>query len=273
MKFEKVEISPDLAKQYLKRNAGNRPLDKSITNYYADQMGDGEWVTDTGEPIKFDISDRLVDGQHRLNAVILHGKPMSFWVCWGVPKEAFLALDKGKKRTAADNFAIRGIKNHNEVSATVGAYLKIKSNFFDTNKVMASRTGITDVKILAEYNRRSDFWQTNVNKCKVYYKAFHHTLSHSLIGSFYAYFYELAPNKVDEFFEKLCFGINLVGKKDPLFVLRNILQEAMKDKKNSLKPTYRAALIIKAWNLFRQGNNNVGAITWKPLNEKFPIAC
>lgn len=272
MQFEQIEITPELAKQYLKRNAGNRPLDKNIVNHYSDQMVDGQWVADTGEAIKFDVADRLVDGQHRLQAVILYGKGITFWVCRGVPKEAFLALDKGKKRSLGDNFSIREIKNANQVSAVVNSYLKIQNSHFDTDKTVASRSGITDGKVLEEYNKRPEFWQNLTNKCSTYCSGFNRTISISLIGSFYAHFYALAPNDVDRFFEKLCFGIGIDGKKDPIYVLRHILQDDKANKKGKIKPTYRAAIIIKAWNLFRQNNNNVGLITWKIDKEKFPIA-
>jgi hypothetical protein len=70
-------------------------------------MASGEWHL-THQGIAFDELGNLVDGQHRLLAVIESGVPTRFWVFNGVSREAMIAIDMGKTRSAVDAFAFLG---------------------------------------------------------------------------------------------------------------------------------------------------------------------
>lgn len=59
-----VEVSPELASEWLKGNDFNRKLSPTITSRYADEMKNNRWAF-TGDSIKFDSDGTLLDGQHR----------------------------------------------------------------------------------------------------------------------------------------------------------------------------------------------------------------
>lgn len=66
----KVEtITPDIAKTMLGENVNNRRISHDNVNMFAREMRNGEWRFN-GEAIKFSKDGRLLDGQHRLLAVI-----------------------------------------------------------------------------------------------------------------------------------------------------------------------------------------------------------
>lgn len=86
---------------------------------YAEAMLRGEWTL--AEAIKFDTDQELIDGQHRLMAVVLAAegplpsgqtpKPdivVPFLVTYDMPKDAAQHLDTGLKRTIADQLQMRG---------------------------------------------------------------------------------------------------------------------------------------------------------------------
>jgi len=85
---------------------------------YVSAMIEGEWLYN-GEAIKFDRDGRLVDGQHRLEAVVKANKPIAFLVIRGLDPEVFKTIDTGKKRSAGDVLAIKGVKNPNAVGAAM----------------------------------------------------------------------------------------------------------------------------------------------------------
>jgi len=102
-----VLITPEMAEQLLARNPRNRRIVPSRVSAYASQMKSGSWKL-THQGIAFDQHGNLVDGQHRLHAVIASGVAIRFWVFEGVPRESMIAIDVGKSRTADDAFYLLG---------------------------------------------------------------------------------------------------------------------------------------------------------------------
>lgn len=70
MRVETIHMTPELAAKMLANNVGNRALRKTTVRAYAADMKAGEWRC-THQPIAQNASGQLVDGQHRLSAVIL----------------------------------------------------------------------------------------------------------------------------------------------------------------------------------------------------------
>lgn len=86
MKTEVIEITPEVARVYLKQNTNNRNLIKRKLAQYAKDMKEGRWVLN-GEPIQFDDSGELINGQHRLNACIRSNSAFTTLVVFGVSGE------------------------------------------------------------------------------------------------------------------------------------------------------------------------------------------
>ncbi|KMV19641.1 hypothetical protein ACT17_06275 [Mycolicibacterium conceptionense] len=113
----KVEtITPERAAELLEANTTNRPLSTGTVQTFADAMRRGEWrVTHQGIAVGSD--GVLVDGQHRLAAVIEAGVPVDLTVFTDVDPTTFGVLDIGKRRNAADALAIEGEKNTTQLAA------------------------------------------------------------------------------------------------------------------------------------------------------------
>lgn len=109
------QITPEVAEHYLKANRSNRPISRGIVAGYVEAMRAGDWLLN-GESIKFDWDGRLVDGQHRLAAIVAAKRAIAFGVIRDLDPEVFKTLDIGKKRTAADVLAIRHVYNPNAVA-------------------------------------------------------------------------------------------------------------------------------------------------------------
>src|SRR5881275_2327319 len=111
-------ITPTKAAEYLDRNTANRPLSARTVKDFAQAMRRGEWRV-THQGIAFDTTGALVDGQHRLAAIVEADIPVEVTVFTEVPEGAFDVLDTGKRRNAADVLAIEGEKSAIMLAAMV----------------------------------------------------------------------------------------------------------------------------------------------------------
>lgn len=91
-------ITPEKAKEYLLTQENNRNINDKRVADYANRMGRGEWKL--GQPITFDEWGCLIDGQHRLKAIIRYGEPVEFSVLTGLPSESKAVFDIGQQRNA-----------------------------------------------------------------------------------------------------------------------------------------------------------------------------
>lgn len=111
-------ISPKRASELLDANTANRPLSRSTVRSFAAAMRRGDWLV-THQGIAFDRNGVLVDGQHRLAAIIEADQPVELTVFTDVDPDSFDVLDTGKKRNAADVLAIEGEKSTTLLAAMV----------------------------------------------------------------------------------------------------------------------------------------------------------
>jgi hypothetical protein len=111
-------ITPSKAADMLELNRANRPLSRSVVRAFAEAMERGDWMV-THQGIAFDGNGVLVDGQHRLAAVIEADMPVEMTVFTEVEDDTFDVLDTGKRRNAADVLAIEGEKSSPTLAAMV----------------------------------------------------------------------------------------------------------------------------------------------------------
>ena len=111
MVIEKRLITPAIAALMLQKNEGNRRVRKDVVDKYANEMLNGRWMENTGETIKIAKDGTLVDGQHRLLALMQSGVQLNMHVCTDMDKEVFHKIDQGAVRNGGDIFQIAGIKS------------------------------------------------------------------------------------------------------------------------------------------------------------------
>ena len=108
------KITPELASEYLGKNTNNRTIRSGRVDELSGVMSRGEWML-THQGIAFAKNGELIDGQHRLLAVVKSGVTVEMMVTRGCSPETFKALDLHSKRTVGDIFHIT-----KEYSAALG---------------------------------------------------------------------------------------------------------------------------------------------------------
>lgn len=108
METKIMVITPDLAKKWLATNNQNRPIRMRRVEALARDMLSGNFVT-THQGIAFDEDGHLIDGQHRLTAIVFSGVSCKMTVTTGVPRECMFAVDNGAARDVRDFIAINNL--------------------------------------------------------------------------------------------------------------------------------------------------------------------
>lgn len=248
-------ITPMKALEYLETNAGNqRNVTASHELHLRQQMKAGQWQM-TGEPIIFDSDGRLVDGQHRLRALVSADVTLDFMVVRGVESESFMVMNRGKTRTAGNIFAIHGVKSANAIAACVSGVLNYRramdaapnkaGGYGSLNSYV--RPSTTDM--ISEYNANEGAYTLAINLA-----ATCRAITSPSVVSVVAAASMIDGNhhhgEVDAFWRRVGDGVGLAVE-SPALLLRNIFIGDMSAKAKLPKHllTYMA---IKAWNLHYQ---------------------
>lgn len=96
-----MTVTPELAAEWLEHNTHNRTLRPRVVDKYAADMKAGRWLL-THQGIAFDDDNVLVDGQHRLAAVVQSGAAAKMLITRGVSMKAQIAVDDHSVRNTAD---------------------------------------------------------------------------------------------------------------------------------------------------------------------------
>ncbi|MFZ0018427.1 MAG: hypothetical protein WAL10_13945, partial [Acetobacteraceae bacterium] len=110
-------ITPERAEEYLAANRGNRNIVQSHVAAMARDIRNGQWMFNA-QPICFSRAGRLLNGQHRLSAVLEAGQPIEVLVMRGLPEEAFETYDKQAKKAPAVDEMFEDFGDKALISAT-----------------------------------------------------------------------------------------------------------------------------------------------------------
>jgi len=96
-----VNVSPELAKFWLELNNFNRPKKPEVVALYVRQIREGRWRL-THQGVALTDQGVLLDGQHRLFAIIECGVTLPMRVFLNEPAENFAVIDCGQNRSSLD---------------------------------------------------------------------------------------------------------------------------------------------------------------------------
>jgi len=263
VKSQVEKITPSTAAELLKRNSKNRPLRSATIKLYANEMRKGNWVVN-GEAIKISAEGVLLDGQHRLNAVITSGVAIDSLVIRGLADSVFDTLDTGAKRTPGDVLSLSGIKNSKLVATAARLLLIYKksgelristTDFYTTNNDILT---FVQERTLLQMSANHVGAKKGLRKIAGY---------GGLMVSLHYLFLMANEEKCNYFFSSLETGAGL-EKGNPILALRNRLLG--EDSRMYRAGGELSALYIKAWNATLNKKQIVN-IRFNPAAEEYPL--
>lgn len=101
----KQRVTPELAALWLESTTvKNRKLSVDTVNRIAEDIRAGRFDSDVVNPIRFNTSNELTDGQHRLSAIVAAGIPVVLW-CEVTDS---IHIDEARSRRVCDVLTMRG---------------------------------------------------------------------------------------------------------------------------------------------------------------------
>lgn len=266
MKITEVTVDPGFAAELLEKNTHNRSVRVKMVHAYAADMRSGVWRAN-GETIKIASDGTIIDGQHRLLAVVEADVAVDFIIVTGLPMAAQDTIDTGKQRTFGDSLRLRGEVNYNVLAAVVRRLHLWEKGIHRSRSVTMAPSKTQLFETLNEHPdiRDSVVVATQAKR--------HVPLTAATTGLFHWIFRRIDAGDCDDFFTKLYGGANLSAD-HPVFVLRAMLiNSAARGNHHRIDEDLAAALLVKAWNAYRSGRT-VRSLAWRPGGanpEKFPI--
>jgi hypothetical protein len=261
--YEIVEITPEFAAELLgEHNTHNRNIRRRVVAAYATDMAAGKW-RETGEGIKRSHDGTLLDGQHRLSAIVESGVTVRMLVVGNLPPQAQEAVDGGAKRKFSDILHLRGEQNYNLLGAVVRRAWYWKAGLRgSTGNYTPTSSQLLDVLDEHPEVRASATAAAGVRHSV--------PIAGSILGLCHWLFSNIDADDCNFFFERLTDGVNLAAD-HPIHVLRRTVIENQ-SAKSRLTETVVTAYVVKTWNAYRDGRT-VGLLRFKPGGaspEQFP---
>ncbi len=171
-------VTPEWAKQVIDKHDVNitdgkfsqRNINDKVVDKYSSDMKAGNWGL-TGQGITFDKEGNLLDGQHRLYAVIKSGVTVTMLVLWDVEDKinsivrTIDLFDVGKKRTLAGQLSIDGVRYYQHKATAARNIIEMcrQSNF---STPMTMTQGISVVGMFGDHMQELIHLLTKDNNLK-----------------------------------------------------------------------------------------------------------
>lgn len=240
-----VSIDPELAERWLGSNTSNRNARPGVIMKYTRDMRNGRWEV-SGDTIKFDWNGRLIDGQHRLRAIIESGATVRLLVVRGLNPEIQEVLDVTARRTAADALKFNGIGHEQNMLAATARIAMAAENGVMRTSTSSARADLTNAEIVAwvldhmdavtaaniARKAQRDIGCTPAVLCYVVWKLRH-----------------VDALQADEFVQSMA-EFRTTGDSDPRRTVLTAIRRA-RDERRRLEDAAQVFLFFKGWNAWR----------------------
>lgn len=263
LKSEVVRITPELARSWLEQNLPtNRKLNNARVDVYAHDIREGKWDV-TGDSIKFNGNGKLLDGQHRLRAVVKCNVPIHSLVVWGVETSAFRSMDRNQVRTNAQILGMAGEKNTTALSSSLRLLYCYRCGELNQYNLVK---GIVTAQDLAELLEREGGIRESIRIAM----PLRHLMSQGGAGFLHYILDEKDPDHARQFIEKIATG-EMLQSGELIYKLRerllrmNIVKQG-RDARGSLLE--KLGMCVNVWNITRSKSKS-STFTHEP-QELFP---
>lgn len=257
-----VLITAAIAAEVLeKANPNNRPISKANVQKLIEAIKENKWHQGLTKLV-FSKSDRLMDGQHRLTAIVQTDSSLVFDVTFNMSEDAFGYLDTNKKRSASDTLAVYGCKNVatlSSIARKVNHYMKAKGMMWNINTPCNNE--LAKEIVFAEAKMQSVAAMMDAKKDFLLYG------NKSDLGTCYTLFSRIDNTKADEFMQILISNGSEYNGKDYKDLFGSLRKELTRNRNTAHKIHAGKKIdahesesrtywyMFDAWNAFRAEEN------------------
>lgn len=255
-------ITPEMAQDFIDKSEQlftnlkgkcQRKSRKKVIDGYSDEMLDGKWKFNA-ETIKFDKEGRLMDGYHRMKAVVKSGQAQIFLVVRGIDNSVMDTIDVGHTKTAQEMLEIFNKCTENGAAAVIKARMQLQNHSTSFGQSNAN-IGLTHQRICEEYSMNEDLYVDAVKYGADIQKDSRKFLNKTEVGAIYLHLvYDLGYNEgyVTEFFDRLA-----THRPTEKSIYRTTEDKLIA---NAKMGGSRTKIIMACWNAMVQGHKKMTTI-------------
>lgn len=261
-------ITPDLAEHILRyRNGTNRRPSAGKISEYVDAMRLKRWPV-TGASIVFSKSGFLMDGQHRLMAAVQAKVPLTTFIAFNIDDGAFAMIDIGRRRNNVDAFTIARIKEPNPTAKACRWLLVHQNNPTDRG------LSYTNDQLYDYFTKKVD--QGLMHECVLLALEIERTTKQLATGKTRNYIPAGATAALLYLFAQknkrhmLAFAQEMISYHGHGRAVVKNIKDRIDNNVGRIHDVVRNALIVQAWNAYRNDVRPSKAIFTWTLSEEYP---
>lgn len=261
-------ITPEMAQRWVdETKKRNRSKTKSRIAMYARDMKADEWDFN-GDPIRRDVNNDLIDGQHRAYAVIEAGTPQPFLLVEGLLPETQDTMDSGRSRSITDVLTIHDEPDPNLLSSVTRRLALFFEGVPATGggRQLSRRESLRFIAEHPEIHRAVEVGREAV--------AARVPVAPSVIGTAYYLCAERDREAAELFFVTnliKSLGIDVNDEHHPARTLLRRFRTEEKTGGKRIDPEQAFRLTLQAWNAWRSGRKLERTMTptngWPPYSK------
>lgn len=263
MRSRVENVTPAMARRWIEASEEirQRSIRPTRVHKLEHAIRSGQWLT-THQGIALDPEGRILDGQHRLRAIVAADHAVRILVARDVDPAAFGVIDTGLSRSPADTLRIAGHSNAVILAAMVRAVIAYDQVVGERGSVWAEHDkAITSADIL-EYLEDPEMARTAAAAIETGTRVGRAVSRYGAATPLAAAFHILMTRPTDvtptvraEFAERLVDGANL-GTRSPILVLRRwlVADTGYVTLTHSVRRISTVAITIKAVNDYALGH-------------------
>ena len=156
-----MEITPSMAERWLEANENNRRINWNHVSQLARDMKAGRFAC-THQGIAFNTEGHLIDGQHRLWAIVDAEVPVRMRVFFNEPPDNMVLIDGHSRRTAADRMTM----GHTLGSVRVDELATLRAMMGGIAMATAHRTVHEEMELLEKHRTAVRFAHEYLPNCR-----------------------------------------------------------------------------------------------------------
>lgn len=286
MRIRTERITPKRAQEWLDRShdLSQRSLSRHRIDRLTHAILAGQWRL-THQAIALDPSGRVLDGQHRLTAIVEAGQQdpelvVEATVAWDADPETFGVIDTGAARTTSDSLKIAGYHDTNHLAASTRALIAYRATVGTTDSFERAARALTTVDVM-RYLSDPDDSQRARNAVQLGARIGMGVGRIGIRGAIATTIMiaaedaekgvsALGPDAMYEFFERLTDGA-MLSQNSPILALRRwfIRETGFARLPGNVRRPSAIAVTIKAMNDYALGRSRQLSI-WRPGVEVMP---
>lgn len=260
-----------------------RPLSPDNVQRFIDIIRDGLWIPDV---ICIDWFGYVINGRHRLAAIIEAGITVPCIILWGCDPRMFAVFDTPKVRSGGDTLYAKGLAgadgvNQNRMAAALRmlhGYKRPRLLVVDEEATFKtwSRKRVENTELLALVGLYPGIY-TALESAKVLCASGRKDGQAVFMPAPSVTFCYLARERwpecgpaLDEFMIAVTLGLK-VGPGDPRKGLYNLMVAASASKNTRIPAVKQLALLCKQWNWWLTGRKMKQGVQWRPADEGMPV--